>query len=519
MPVRSSNVTVTCDSPNFEMEVGHHLETTNAQVRKLMKEYGKSGKIGESGLKAGMGRNTAGKYVKSGKLPSELKQPRTWRTRRDPFEEDWAEVAGRLKDAPELEAKALFEDLMDRNPGRYDPGHLRTFQRRVKQWRAGEGPDREIFFPQKHRPGEAMQTDFTWATDLGVTIGGQPFAHMLCHPVLPYSNWEWVTICRSESLSALKRGVQEAIFRLGRIPTYHQTDNSTAATHNLTRSKRVFNEDYLEFMNHLGMEPRTIAIGKKHQNGDVESLNGAFKRRVKQHLLLRGGSDFDSVEAYESWLWEAVDKANRLRKKRFTDELAAMKPLRVERAPEFTQRDIRVTSGSTINVKHNIYSVPSRLIGEMVRVRIYDDRLDVFYGGKLQLTVDRLLGTSRHTIDYRHIIWSLIRKPGAFARYKYRKDLFPDLTFRRAYDRLSKIHTERKASLEYLRILHLAASTVESEVEAALALVLEEGALKSADQIKALVDRVTHPEPPQIEAPAVDLMSYDQLLVCLEVAS
>ncbi len=502
------------------MEVGHHLETTDAQVRKLMKEYVKRGKIEESGLKAGMSRNTAGKYIKSGKLPSELKKPRKWRTRRDPFEEDWAEVAQRLKDAPELEAKALFEDLMDRNPGRYDPGNLRTFQRRVKQWRASEGPDREVFFPQKHRPGEAMQTDFTWAHKLEITIGGETFPHMLCHPVLPYSNWEWVTICRSESLSALKRGVQEAVFRLGRIPTYHQTDNSTAATHNLTSGKRIFNDDYMSFMGHLGMEPRTIAIGKKHQNGDVESLNGALKRRLKQHLLLRGSRDFDSVQDYESWLWEAMEKANRLRTKRFNEDLAAMKPLTVDRAPEFKEKDIRVTSGSTIRVNYNVYSVPSRLIGEMVRVRIYDDRVEVFYGAELQLTMERLLGRGAHAIDYRHIIWSLVRKPGAFARYKYREDLFPGLIFRRAYDRLCEIHSEHKASLEYLRILHLAASTVQSEVETALELVLEDGSFKSKEQIKPLVDQATRPAPPKMDPPKVDLISYDRLLVCpQEVAS
>lgn len=479
-----------------------------------MKEYGKTGKVEASALKAGMSRNTATKYLKAGKLPSELKEPRTWRTRQDPFEEDWPEIAQRLRDAPELEAKALFEDLLTRYYDRYHPGQLRTFQRRVKQWRAAEGPDREVFFPQEHRPAEAMQTDFTWATQLGVTIGGTPFSHMLCHPVLPYSNWEWVTVCRSESLSALKRGVQEAVFRLGRIPRYHQTDNSTAATHNLTSGKRIFNDDYVAFMEHLGMTPRTIAIGKKHQNGDVESLNGALKRRLKQHLILRGKRDFESVRDYESWLWEAMDKANRLRTKRFNEELAVMSPLMASRAPEFKEKDIRVTARSTISVNYNIYSVPSRLIGEMVRVRIFDDRVEVYYGGKLQLIMERLLGRGGHAIDYRHIIWSLVRKPGAFARYKYQEDLFPSLTFRRAYDRLCEKHPEHKASLEYLRILHLAASTVESEVEAALDLVLEEGSLTSMEQVKTLLEQVSCSEPPKLEAPGVDLISYDRLLVC-----
>jgi transposase InsO family protein len=248
--------------------------------------------------------------LKLGKLPSELREPRAWRTRPDPFEGDWLEIAQRLRDAPELEAKALFEDLLERYPDRYQPGHLRTFQRRLKQWRASEGPETGVFFPQEHRPGEAFQTDFTWATKLGVKIGGEPFVHMLCHVVLPYSNWEWVTICRSESLAALRRGVQEAVFRLGRVPAYHQTDNSTAATHNLTSGKRVFNDDYVNFIRHLGMEPRTIAVGEKNQNGDVEALHGALKRRLKQHLILRASSDFQSVEEYEAWLVQIIEKAN-----------------------------------------------------------------------------------------------------------------------------------------------------------------------------------------------------------------
>jgi hypothetical protein len=216
--------------------------TTDAQVRRLMEELERQGTIEVAALRSGMHRNTATKYRRLGKLPSELKQPRQWRTREDPFTEDWPAILQCLRSAPELEAKALFEDLVGRLPGRYQPGQLRTFQRKVKQWRGQEGPPKEIFFPQVHRPGEAMQTDFTWANELGVTISGEPLRHMLCHPVLPYSNWESVTVCFSESLAALRRGVQKAVFALGRVPAYHQTDNSTAATHDLGSGKRAFNE-------------------------------------------------------------------------------------------------------------------------------------------------------------------------------------------------------------------------------------------------------------------------------------
>ena len=217
--------------------------TMDNQVRKLMEEVNKHGKIGIASMKAGMNRKTGSKYIKVGKLPSELKPSRTWRTRSNPFEEHWSVIELRLKDAPELEAKTIFDYLVEKYPHQYKPGQLRTLQRRITEWKAREGPEQELFFPQEHLPGEAMQTDFTWATKLGITISGDPFPHMLCHPVLPFSNWEWATVCRSESLSALKHGVQEALFTLGKVPKFHQTDNSTAATHDLKTGKRGFNDD------------------------------------------------------------------------------------------------------------------------------------------------------------------------------------------------------------------------------------------------------------------------------------
>jgi len=182
------------------------VQTTDAQVRKLMEEMRKHGEVGRAAAKADMDRKTARKYIREGKLPSGLAQPRTWRTRKNPFSsEDWATIAARLEETPELEAKTLFEWLAERRLDAYTSGQLRTLQRHVKRWRAAHGPDKEVFFAQRHRAGEAAQTDFTSATELAVTIGGQVFAHMLCVVVLPYSNWQWATVCLSESIMATRR--------------------------------------------------------------------------------------------------------------------------------------------------------------------------------------------------------------------------------------------------------------------------------------------------------------------------
>ena len=489
------------------------MRVTDAQVRRLMEEMAKHGKIGRASMMSGMDRKTGRKYVKSGQFPSHTKKERDYRTREDPFGKDWPLIRSMLKEAPALEGNALFEWLMEQNPGCYEPGQVRTFQRRVKQWRALEGPNNEIFFAQDHHPGEAMQTDFTNCNKLKVTICGEAFDHLLCHPVLPYSNWEWVSVCRSESMMALRRGMQDALFQLGRVPKYHQTDNSTAATHDLRSGKRAFNEEYKDLVKHLGMIPRTIGVGKSNQNGDVESLNNALKKRIKQHLLLRGSRDFESTKAYEEWLRkEVLVRTNGIRATKINEELAVMKELSVNRLREYKEEVVRVSRESTIRVMYNTYSVPSRLIRERVKVRAFDDRVEVFYGNKFQLKVERILGRHKHKIDYRHIIWSLVSKPGAFPRYRYREELFPSLVFRRAYDVLcEKLGNGYDADLNYLRILHQAAAVSETDVEIALELMLAENKVPLADRVKEIV-QPRAPEVPKMPPLKANLGEYDDLL-------
>jgi hypothetical protein len=490
-----------------------------------MEEMSKHGHIGQAAMKADMDRKTARKYVAAGVLPSEMVTAREWRTRPDPFETHWAEIEERLAATPELEAKTLFEVLREQHPDRYADGQLRTLQRRVKQWRAAQGPDRDVVFGQRHRPGEAAQTDFTDAGELAVTIAGHFFMHLLCVLVLPFSNWQWATACLSESTAALRKGVQRALFQLGRVPLYHQTDNSTAATHRIPDSQvevdgrgRTFNTEYLALMRHFGMTARTTAVGAKEQNGDVESSNGALKRRLEQALLVRGSRDFDSVLAWQAFVDQVVRKANAGRGPRVAEEVAAMRELNVAKLPEFVEEDVKVSDWSTVRIKQCAYSVPSRLIGEWLQARVYEDRIEVYFAGTLQLACERMRGRNQHCIDYRHVIWSLVRKPGAFARYVYREEMFPSLVFRQAYDAIQAPHPGTKGDLEYLRILHLAASTMEADVDAALALLLADGAQISSATVKSLIAGSPGPvEVPALISSAPDLAAYDALLV--EVAA
>lgn len=188
-----------------------------------------------------------------------------------------------------------------------------------------------------------------------------------------------------------------------------------------------------------------------------------------------------------------------------------MRPLRVSRLPEYRVESARVTSWSTVRILRNTYSVPSRLIGETIRAHVYEQRIELRYAGEVELEVERLRGEGGHRIDYRHVIWSLVQKPGAFARYRYREELFPSLAFRRTYDALCEELDQRRAEIEYLRILHLAASTMESSVEAALERELEARSCPRAERIKAAVAPASVAVP-EIVAPSVDLSGYDVLL-------
>jgi hypothetical protein len=492
------------------------VAVTNEQVVILMKELSKGVQLAAASAKAGMTRQTGAKYRRLGRLPSELTVARTWRTRDNPFAEVWSEVEEKLRGDEGLQAKTLFDWLVERYPRRWEPGQLRTLQRHIRHWRvvSGKASAQELFFPQRHRAGEAMQVDFTHTGELELTLSRAPYAPLLCHPILPYSGWEWATVCQSESILSLRAGIQEAVFRLGGVTEWCQTDNSTGATHRIGKEggKRPFNQDYLDLMAHLGMKPRTIEVGKKEQNGSVEARNGAFKRMLDQQLRLRGSRDFADESEFISWLAIQLDRANARRSTRVREELKTMRPLAASRLPEFVVlRGLPVSSHATINVKENIYSVPPSLKNHRVDARVYEKRLEVWYGNTLMWSTPRLVGKSRHAINYRHVIWSLVRKPGAFARYHFREDLFPTLTFRRAYEALQRQHAGIKADATYLRILHLAASTLESEVEAAIALLLEQGAVPTPDAVKELVGP-EKPTVPKLDEPRVDLSDFDALL-------
>jgi hypothetical protein len=484
---------------------------TDLHIRRLRRLDQQGLSKSQAAAKAGIDDKTARKYRRLGKLPSEVRMEHTWRTRPNPFADVWPQVEEQLILNPGLEVKTLFDWLQRLYPGRFAEGQLRTLQRHIKQWRALHGPAKEVFFSQIHQPGQLCASDFTHASSLHVTINGQPFGHLIYHFVLTYSNWETGTVCFAESFESLSDGLQNALAELGGVPQRHRTDALTAAVPPGS-DRPTFQRRYQALLRHYGLQGQSINPTKSHENGDVEQSHRQFKRALDQALMLRGSRDFASRASYEAFLRQLWCQRNQGRQARLAEELALLRPLPAQRLDACRRLAVRVDSGSTIHVGGNTYSVASRLIGEWVEARVHADHLEVWYAQQLVERLPRLRGRGKHRIHYRHVIDWLVRKPGAFAGYRYRDELFPSSRFRLVYDRLVEQHGER-AVKEYLGILYLAARQSEAGVEAVLEQLLRAGGpwtaaaveqgLRASDSALSVTEVVVAP---------VDLAQYDALL-------
>ena len=430
---------------------------TDGQVRVLRRKLMEGKRQEAAAAGAGMSVRSARQW-QAGPYPSQAGKPHLWRTRSDPFGEVFESEIAPLLAVDErrlLEARTLLGELDRRHPGCFSAGQLRTLQRRVREWRALHGPEKEVYFPQEHPPGREAAFDFTNCNELGVIIGGEPFAHLLFELALSHSGWRWQMVAASESFQALAAGVQGALWELGGVSEVLRSDNLSAATHDLRRSRgRALNRRYRELLDHYSLRASLIQVGEAHENGVVEQAHRRTKSILAQALLLRGSCDFRSVEEYEQWLRAVVEREHNSKLgERLLEERRHLRPLPAAPIPAYTKLTAQVRRWSTIRVQNRTYSLPSRLIGERVTVRQYVDHLEVYYHERLVERLPRLHHKGQAHIDYRHVIWTLVRKPGAFARYRWREELFPSLVFRRTYDALRSRLGER-ADTEYVRILH-----------------------------------------------------------------
>ena len=462
--------------------------------------------------KAGMTERTAYKYIKANKLPSQLKCEHDWQTRENPFVEDWPVILDMLEVNPGLEGKTIFDHFNRTYPARYQNGQLRTLQRRIKHWRALEGPGREVYFPQIHYPGDLSASDFTHMHSLGITIRGEQFNHLLYHFVLTYSNWETFTICYSESFESLASGLQNALWGLGGRTKRHRTDRMSAAVNKDCHPEK-FNRNYQALLRHYEITPERTNAHSANENGDAETSHRHFKRAVTQALMLRNSKDFYSITDYKKFLQKIAYQLNAGRAKRFEEELTVLGKLPEARFDDCKNMDnLKVGKSSTLNIQHNTYSVHSRLIGEKVQARIYADHIEIWYAQKMVERIPRQRGTSKHRIDYRHIIDWLVRKPGAFENYRYKEDLYPSSWFRIAYDWL-RSNMALQANKCYVKILYYAAKEGQTVTESAIRYLVEHDKELTALNIKGQIDeQFKLPPVTEVSVDNNNLESYDTLL-------
>lgn len=483
----------------------HHRKTHTRQI---------------AAARAGIGASTGARLDADPRLPSQARALRG-RRRPDPLAAVWeAEIVPLLQASPGLRPFAIYEEMLRRHPELL-PGVRRTLERRVRHWQALHGPEREVIFRQEHPPGQQGLSDFTDAGGLGVTVAGEPLVHRLYHFRLAFFGWEHAeVVLGGESFAALAGGLQNALWLLGGAPHEHRSDSLSAAFRNLEpEAEADQTRRYEALCAHYGMEPTRNNRGVAHENGSIEAPHGHLKTALDQALLLRGTRDFDGLPSYRHFVDEVVGRANAGRRRATDAERAALRPLPPKRTTDHDEALVNVTRSGGFLLRRVFYTVPSRLVGHRLRVRLYDDRLECFLGGTLVVTLPRgrpyqgrhAPHRTLHVVDYRHVIHALRRKPAALLNLVYRDQLFPRDAYRRTWEALVTALPSRAACRAMVGLLELAHERAcEAELAAELERVL---AARALPDLAALRERFA---PAQAAVPDVTvtlpaLASYDAL--------
>lgn len=476
-----------------------------------------------SAAKAGISERS-GRTIDRGNRQEPGSKRSAIRTRSDPFKPVWEnELVPMLERLPMLTPITILEYLQakyldENNFPLYPDNLLRTLQRRVKEWKALHGPQREVMFRQAHVPGRLGLSDFTKLKEVIITIQGKPLEHLLYHFRLAFSHWSHIKIIfGGESYAALAEGLQEALWRLGGSPLEHRTDSLSAAFKNLSGdTKEDLTSRYELLCDHYHMKPTRNNLGAKHENGSVESPHGHIKRRIKQALLLRGSNDFESKESYQDFIDAVVNQNNRRNAKAIIVESEKLQALPPNKTIAYKEVCATVSSSSTIDVCRVTYTVPSTLQNEVLRVRVYHDRLECFLGAKEVCKLSRVYPLGKTTrarqIDYRHVIHSLVKKPQAFRYSQIRDDLLPTVVYRQIWKAVDKSMEAKLACKFIVGLLFLAATEdCEEALGAAVMKYIEKKkSLRLIDfqqQFKKII------LPPIFSVTQHDLKNYDKLVL------
>jgi hypothetical protein len=498
---------------------GHHIPDQQAHLFMVQRRHHTQA---VAAAKAGISERSARRIEKDPRLPSQKKRERHWRTRPDPLEQVWSRVEELLKIEGIL-AVTIFETVQDEfGQDAVPDGVRRTLERRIARWRALNGGEKEIVFPQRHEIGRQGLSDFTVCDELCVTIAGERFDHRLFHFCLARSGWEHAAVVLGgESFSALSEHLQDALWKLGGVPAEHRSDSLSAAYKNLDAdAQRDFTRSYEDLCRHYGMSATRNNRGEAHENGSIESPNGHLKRRLDQALRRRGSRDFASIEDYRRFVEGEVAKQNRRRGALVDEERRVLKALPPRRTTDFTLISADVTRNGTVSLARVTYSVPSRLVGRRLHAHLYDDRIELFLGPDKVMTTPRVRvkhPDRGHSVDFRHFIGNLRRKPQALRYLVYRDALFPTHAYLRAWEALDAARDARQACRDMVALLDIAANgdcvdALAARIEAAL----DGGGLPDIAELKSEFLPTTRARG-DVTIPPPNATGYNCLLVSLEV--
>lgn len=492
---------------------------TDQQVRVYMNDrVHRSQRI--AAARAGFSERTARRIDADPRLPSQRK-PERGRTVADPLEAVWEPVLlAILQRDPAVQAVTLLRHLQMTDPDRFPDDRVRrTLERRVRDWRALHGPERDVIFRQTPEPGRMALSDFTDAGALGVTIAGVALPHRLYHFVLAYSGWEHAAVVLGgESFTALAENLQNALWALGGVPHEHRTDSLSAAYRNLdAEAARDVTQRYDAFCTHYAMRASRNNPGEAHENGAVEAHNNHLKVALDQALILRGSRDFSDLAAWRRFVDELVGRRNRRREAAVRIEMAALRPLPARRTTDFTEIVARVTRTGGFLVHSIFYSAPSRLIGKRLRVHVYDERIEAFLGATPVVSHPRRRGRDDgvrvHCVNYHHVIHALRRKPQALAGSVYREGLFPRPEYAAAWAALAEALSRKEACQRMVGLLCLAHDEgCEGELAELIARDLAAGCLSDARKLKQNLVPMRRELPEDIPVNLTGLARFDDLL-------
>ena len=433
---------------------GNHI--TERQIRlymKLRKDFTQE----VAASKASISVSTAHRIDNARHQPK--KEKREWRTRVDPLEAIWDSVVlPLLKQDADITPVGVFDHLCDIHSDTFSSSSRRTLERRIRQWRHLHGPAQDVMFMQHHELGKQGICDFTHIKT-PVTINAQPFKHMLFNYRLPASGWIYSQVTYGgESFAAFSDGLQNALAKSKGVPQEVRTDSLSAAYKN-NGTLVDFTVRYEELIAHYGFIATRNNRGVAHENGAIESSNRHIKSQVEQALRVRGSFDFNCRAEYEDFIESVTSRRNKRITTKFEQEQRQLQPLPVNKSVNYSQEYVRVTRTSTINVKRVMYTVPSRLVDSRLKVHVYDDHLDLLLGQELTYRLERVYApgaTRKRSVNYKHVIDALVKKPRAFRSSQWRDELLPNEDYRTIWQYVEATMKADDASHYMVRILHLA---------------------------------------------------------------